>query len=222
MLKFSEIIGFPSDNVPREQKESLSFISQVGQAIYSRWYNGRTLFGHSATGWFQMMTDYAESRQSSAPYRDWFLGTKNDKNSMDRNFTEYSRKAYTNVSYEIVSPAPKFISTIKSMLSASDFKVHVESLNKESSYQKAYEKWKLYYEDKLINPMRQQIGIPVKEYPWVPANETELDMYERYHGFKLPLEMAMADIAESVFQISDWDKIRLRTIEKLIDFHDVS
>jgi hypothetical protein len=217
MLKFSEIIGFPSDNVPREQKESLSFISQVGQAIYSRWYNGRTLFGHSATGWFQMMTDYAESRQSSAPYRDWFLGTKNDKNSTDRNFTEYSRKAYTNVSYEIVSPAPKFISTIKSMLSASDFKVHVESLNQEASYQKAYEKWKLYYDDKLINPLREQIGIPTKDYPWVPANETELDMYERYHGFKLPLEMAMADIAEHVFQISDWDKIRLRTIEKLIE-----
>ena len=42
-------------------------------------------------------------------------------------------------------------------------------------------------------------------------------MYEKYHGFQLPLEDAMSDIAEHAFQISDWDKIRQRTIEKLVE-----
>lgn len=217
MLKFSEIIGFPSDNVPKEQKNQLDYIRQVAQAIYSRWYNGRTLFGHSATGWFQMMVDYSEARQSSAPYRDWFLGVKNDKNQTDRNFTEYSRKAYTNVSYEIVSPAPKFVSVIKSVLASSDYKVNVECLTKDAKYEKQYLKWKMYYDNTVLNPIRLEIGLPEVKYDWAPSSESELNMYEKYHGFQLPLESAMEDIVEHAFNISDWDKIRLRTIEKLVE-----
>jgi hypothetical protein len=217
MLKFSTIIGFPSDKVPQELKKERGYMNQVAQAIYSRWYNGRTLYGHTATGWFQMMCDYSEGRQSSAPYRDWFVGITNDKNATERNFTQYARKAYANVNYEIVSPAPKFVSTIKSLLSASDFKVNCQSLSPTSTFEKQKKKWRMYYEEKVLNPMREQVGIPKITLPWVPQDETELEMYEKYHGFKLPLESGMEDIAAHTFNISDWDKIRLRTIEKLVE-----
>ena len=216
MLKFTPIISFPSDRIPKEEKQSLSYITQVAQAIYSRWYNGRTLYGQTATGWFQMMTDYGEGRQSSAPYRDWFLGVQNDKNSPVNRMTQYARKAYTNVSYDIVSPAPKYLAVIKSVLSASDFKVKCESLTPTSNFEKQKKKWRMYYEDKVLNPIREQIGLAKVSLPWTPQDETELDMYEKYQGFKLPLENAMEDIAKHMFDISDWDKIRLRTIEALV------
>ena len=144
MFKFSTIIGFPSDKIPQELKKQRGYMNQIAQAIYSRWYNGRTLYGHTATGWFQMMCDYSEGRQSSAPYRDWFVCITNDKNATERNFTQYARKAYANVNYEIVSPAPKFVSTIKSLLSASDFKVNCQSLSPTSTFEKQKKKWRLF------------------------------------------------------------------------------
>ena len=145
------------------------------------------------------------------------MGITNDKNATESNFTQFARKAYANVNYEIVSPAPKFVSTIKSLLSASDFKVNCQSLSPTSTFEKQKKKWRMYYEEKVLNPMREQVGIPKITLPWVPQDETELEMYEKYHGFKLPLESGMEDIAAHTFNISDWDKIRLRTIEKLVE-----
>lgn len=217
MLKFTPIISFPSDRIPKEEKNSLSYITQVAQAIYSRWYNGRTLFGQTATGWFQMMTDYSEGRQSTAPYRDWFLGAQNDKNTPANRGTQYARKAYTNVSYDIVSPAPKYVSTIKSLLSASDYKVKCESLTPTSNFEKQKKKWGLYFDVKIGNPLKEANGIPITPMDWEPSDERELEMYEKYHGFKLPLENAMEDIAKHTFDVSDWDKVRLRTIESLVN-----
>jgi hypothetical protein len=130
--------------------------------------------------------------------------------------TQYARKAYTNVNYEIVSPAPKYIAVIKSVLSASDFKVKCESLTPTSQFEKQKKKWRLYYEEKLLNPLREELGLEKVVLPWVPQDEMELDMYDKYQGFKLPLENAMEDIAKHTFNVSDWDKIRLKTIDGLV------
>jgi hypothetical protein len=74
----------------------------------------------------------------------------------------------------------------------------------------------LYYEEKLLNPLREELGLEKVVLPWVPQDEMELDMYDKYQGFKLPLENAMEDIAKHTFNVSDWDKIRLKTIDGLV------
>lgn len=220
MLALSTAYGFPSDNVPKDKKNTPEYGLQVAQAIYSRWYNAAVPYGFANMSYFRMLRDYAEGRQSTAQYKKQYRGEKQNQGAnasgARKHQNENARRGYNNISFDIAPVAPHYINIIKSVLSQSDYKPVFVSTSKGDIDKKLTMKWSLYTEVKYENPMREQLGLPIKQREWYPSSQSELEIYERYHGFRLPLEVALTKVAEHCFDVAKWKLIRDQYADALI------
>lgn len=221
------ITTFPADDVSVDIKKSAAFARQAAQACYGRWYAAPTPYGSGGVvygnmQYFSQLKYYAEGRQTPEKYKKIYRGENvtNGKPTATpangNNYGENARRGYNNIGFDqnsIVTPAPVFISVIKALLSQSDYKVVVSSNSETDIKTKEKMKWKLYVDQKVTNPLKQELGIPYKKPDWWPETKAELELYEKYHGFRLPLETAFSKIAEHSFDISDWTGMR----EKILD-----
>lgn len=224
MLAYSgPTIVFPSDDVPTKKKEGRTWQSAVARSIWSRYSLGSTYYGFQNRDQMMLMRLYSDGRQPSDKYKDWMTGKKKEKASPaggEHMITDFFRKGYSNVDYSIDSPAPSFKSTILSVLSNSDYKVQAVSMSTGSIAEKKKRKFRLYFDTKF-KALREMAGLPLPVLPWEPQNLEELELYERLGGIKLSFEMAIEDICNHVFEISDWSSIRARGIEDEIDINFV-
>lgn len=228
MLPISRTYGFPSEYVPREKKETKEYGMQVAQAIYSRWYNASPIsfMGFNNTGYanmsyFRTLRQYAEGRQDAEQYKLMYRGANTGANnsgatSANNVNNPNARKGYNNISFEVESYAPVMVSTIKGILTSSDWKVQVESTSKADIKTKSKMKWKLYTESQIGNPLRQSVGLQPTKRDWFPQTKAELELYEKYHGFRLPLEVGLSKIAEHGFDISHWNTLRDQIIDSAL------
>jgi len=224
MLSTGSINGFPADDVSKSVKQSTKYGELIARAVYGRWYSspipygsGGTVYGNLA--YFNVLKAYAEGRQSPLKYKKLYRGDNkkggNATNGID-GYGENGRKGYNNIGFDqnsIVTTAPVYISTIKSLLTQSDYKVVVKSTSQSDISAKGKMKAKKYIDAKYVNPMKEEMGIPYKAAEWQPKSKAELEIYERYYGFRLPLETGLSMIAEHSFDISKWPKLR----DKMLD-----
>ena len=222
MIPTGKISPFPSDSISPDKKKDMAWGVSAAQAIYGRWYSAPIPYGSGGTvygnlGYFNMLKSYSEGRQSTLKYKKIYRGEISKPNSAGTDgYNENTRKGYNNIGFDqnsIVSSAPLLISVIKGLLTQSDYKVVVSSTSKSDKYLKEKIKWKMYIDAKVTNPLKQELGIPYKTPDWEPQSKSEMELYEKYHGIRLPIEVGLSMIAEHVFDISDWNKVR----DKMID-----
>lgn len=214
--------AFPSDDVSKEKKLSPEYGKLIAQAIYGRWFSAPYPFGAAGNPYgnlpyFNMLRAYAEGRQSPDRYRKQYRGQNAATPTTSvPSYDENRRKGYNNIGFDqnsIVSSAPMFIATIKSLLTQSDYKVVVSSNSYADVKKKNVAKWKKYVDAKIFNPMREQMGVEYQKPDWSPQTKAELELYDNVNGFRLPLETGLSMIAEHGFDISDWQKVR----DKMLD-----
>jgi hypothetical protein len=211
MLPISTALGFPKEDVTRDTKIKPQYGLQVAQSIYSRWYNAAVPYGFANMQYFRMLREYAQGRQSTLQYKKRYRGegSKNNSNKVNGNNSgENGRRGYNNISFDIDPVAPTFITIIKSKLAQSDYEATFISTTKSDIKTKEKMKWDLYAEAKFENPMREAKGLPPKQKDWYPRTIAELEIYEKYHGFRLPLETALTRIARHCLDVSKWKMMR--------------
>ena len=226
MLAVGQTYGFPDTKVTRDTKNTPDYGRQVAQAIYSRWYNspvaaygGFYNTGYANMSYFLMLRQYAEGRQDPSQYQLQYRGGsgKNAGNGKNQNLQSTSAvKGYNNISFDIESNIPVYISSIKGLLGQSDWRVKVDSSSKSDIKAKNKMKWKRYAEAKVGNPLKQKLGLPLTQRDWFPQSQGELELYERYHGFRLPLETGFSKVAEHGFDISNWSSTRDQWLDSLL------
>lgn len=213
---YSRSFPWPAEFAPPEQKETSEYGLSLARAIQDRYQLGGTPGPISPANrlWYNLMYQYAVGNQPKdqyvAAYRGYGqLTSKSDPQPAYNapQITEFDRRGLTNISYDIVSPAMKLISVLKALLEEADQMIDVESTSKEAMRKKTEEKFKLYYGSRIFAPLRKQLGLEYQKYEWVPQSKAELEVYEKYHGFKLPLETGLKKILNHTFDISDWDNL---------------
>lgn len=213
---YSKSFPWPAEFAPPEQKETAEYGLSLARAIQDRYQLGGTPGPISPANrlWYNLMYQYATGNQPKdqyvAAYRGYGQLTSRESPQPAYNapqITEFDRKGLTNISYDIVSPAMKLTSVLKALLEEADQMVDVESTSKEAMNKKVENKLRLYYGSKVFSPLRQQVGLDFQKYEWVPQSKAELEVYEKYHGFKLPFETGLKKILTHTFSISEWDML---------------
>lgn len=213
MPQDTSLTPFPKDDFPREKKSSPEYGIVVSDALINRSVGADQIWDRGRGSFFTSQKLFARGRQPIGPYKKEYRGTTQNGEA---------RKGYNNIDWRISSPAPTNISIIKTVLSGSDYMLHVSCLSKEAMHAKSVEKHRLWYEAEA-NKIRRRVAktleaeIPTKNLPWIPENKAELAAYEQYGGTKLPMERGLTKIGEDIFNTSDWDWIRDKLIEDMIE-----
>lgn len=225
MIPFDKITPFPNDETSPDKKKEMAFGVSAARSIYGRWYAAPIPYGSGGTvygnlGYFNIIKAYAEGRQSTIKYKKLYRGmSAKDSASNTRGGDENSRKGYNNIGFDqnsIVSSAPLYISVIKGLLTQSDYKAVVSSSSKSDKLLKSKIKWDMYVDSNIINPIKKDLGISYPKPDWEPKTINELELYEKYHGIRLPLEVGLSMIAEHGFYVSDWNKVRDKMLDSAI------
>lgn len=220
MIVQSSIMPWPSEDVSKSEKLSGEYGLAVSKSIWSRFSLNLTMYGYSNVAWFQSMTNYAQGRQPSAPYMDWFMVPASDKTGgTDRDVVSqnWKRKGYTDIDYTVRSLAGKYAGVTKSILTSTDHKVKVFSKNPESVKEKAMRKGELYVNATITNKWRKKLGVREKKMDWQPTDRQQLDLYDKMNGFALPIESGMEALINHGFDIGDWKTARLAYADRAIE-----
>lgn len=219
---------FPSDNVPESEKLKPEFGLRCARALYSRFCAGGTYFSFSQLPEMQETRNYGSGIQSAEKYKNWFTngsptGNKSipqgEAATSTRGMTKAQRKAMTNISYDIFSPMRKLSNVLLSILSDNDYKVKCVSLDKNIVNKKRRNKSEVYVKANFSNPLAKELGLKEYSLPFVPKDDTMLEMADRLGFFKTKYEVALEKLAESGFRASDWSHKRMLFNKDAIDFH---
>ena len=219
---------FPSDNVPEIEKLKPEFGLRCGRALYSRFCTGGTYFSYTQLPEMQETRNYGSGIQSVEKYKNWFtngspIGTKtrsnNETSQSTKGMNTAQRKAMANISYDIFSPMKKLTNVLLSILSDNDYKLDCVSLDKNIINKKKREKNDIYAKANFTNPLMRELGLPEFKLPFVPKDETMLDMADRLGFFKTKYEVALEKLAESGFRSSNWGSMRTDINRDAIDYH---
>lgn len=208
---------FPSDDLPQSEKEEVGFGKQVLQAINA--YNFGVAFWNCAGPNYARMAlteQYSDGNQPEDQYKQQVHGVIN-KNGESRDDKMKGLVSYANISYRVFNPMPKLVSTIRQMLSARDYRLEIESLDRTHVDEKIRAKFKLYSQVNHTNPMREEYGLPKVQNRFNPKSEQDLELIDKLGFFKLELEGALEKIVEHSFDISDWRFLRQQFQKNLID-----
>lgn len=213
------IKGFPDEFVPVEQKLTEKYGLAYAEGIYSRrLQGGYSIYTTASQYWFMLMHQYAQGLQDAGQYVNVYRGigtfrqkseSPEERNSSTRDqaLRDFDRKGLNNISFEVKSFAPKLTSTAKSLLQEADVFIDIDSISPEAMRKKELAKWRMYYGTKVINPLRQSAGVPLKSFDWQPQNKEELELYEKNRGFKMPMETGLKKIVDHTLEISQWPRI---------------
>lgn len=214
---------FPDDNIPEEDKLKPEYGLKVARAFYSRYINGGAYFGYAQVGDMQETRNYGAGLQDTSKYKDWFtngspIGSPQAKATQGLN--KKQRKALANISYDVFSPMPKMKNVLLSILSDNDYKVTVNSLDKNIIVKKKRAKANLYTKAKFTNPMAKRLGLPESKIPFVPKDEAMIEMADKLGFFKTRTEVALEKLSEAGFRLSNWkNELRNNINNDAIDYH---
>ena len=219
---------FPNDNIPEIDKLKPEYGLRVGRALYTRFCAGGTYFTYTQLPEMQETRNYGAGNQSQEKYRNWFtngspIGNKaipqGQASASTSGMSKAQRKAMANISYDIFSPMRKLSNVLLSILSDNDYKLDCISLDRNIVVKKKRKKYDLYAKANFTNPLAKKLGLPEFKLPFVPKDETMLEMADRLGFFKTRYEVALEKLAESGFRSSNWSGQRMEFNRDAIDFH---
>lgn len=201
------MVGFPDDYINPQRKDK-DYWLQVARAIWSR-YQGNVGFVHQDTAQYvRKMRAYSSGRQSIEPYLDIIVGRKTT--STQDGVRKYERKGYANVSYEIVSPAPKIKELMLGLLEEIDHTVEAIAVDEVSMDKKLSKKYEMLVTSKLmpvLKKMERINGIPAPQLQVEINNRADLELFEMIGGLKMGMEIALEKLADTIDQESDWKEL---------------
>jgi len=226
-----QILGsmlFPNDNIPEADKLKPEFGLRCARALYTRFCAGGTYFTYTQLPEMQETRNYGAGNQSQEKYKNWFtngspIGTRGtgqgDGAATTKGLSKAQRKAMANISYDIFSPMRKLSNVLLSILADNDYKLDCVSLDKNIINKKKRNKYDIYAKANYTNPLMKELGLPQYKLPFVPKDETMLEMADRLGFFKTKYEVALEKLAESGFRASNWAGQRMEFNRDAIDFH---
>ena len=196
--------AFPSQVVSDEEKSSLEYGTQVGQAIEYEWFGqGRTNGNRYLTSWnqFHQLRLYARGEQSIQKYKDE-LSINGDL-------------SYLNLDWKPVPILSKFVDIVVNGISSKSYDIKAyaqdpQSIKKRTDYAS------MLYEDMVakeyLNSLKQTLGIDLYQTPnidVIPESKEELELHMQL-SYKQSIEIAEEEAISSVLAQNKYDLTRKR------------
>lgn len=192
------------------QKKDNQFFLQYFEAMYSEYVKDRGGIPYSRRFDFNLYDLYAEGNQPTEKYMD-ILCPREKK--ADGKIGD--REGWMNISWDILSVAPKFERIFVGMFEKVEHEVTVSAINDKALEEKEDAKWNMWATKELQDFFSAQdklAGIQSSEPDWLPNSISELEMFMN-DSFKLPTEMGMEMGIDYAFYLSNWREIKKRMLK---------
>lgn len=194
-------------------KKDNNFFLNYFQAMYSEYLKDKGGIPYSRRFDFNLYRLYAEGNQPTEKYMNILAPMPKGKSNNEE------REGWMNISWDILSVAPKFRRIFTGMFEKIEHEVVCTAINDKALGAKEDFKWKLWAEKELQSYNRdldQQLGTNGSEPEWIPDTMQELEMFMN-ESFKLPTEIAMESGIEYAFYLSQWTEVKKRMLEDWFD-----
>ncbi len=220
---------FPNSDIDPKEKATKDYARSFAEAMYSMLFIGGLESGYSDFSRYRQARRYGRGNQSEEGYKDYFKGDDqttassigSDGTDLDgEGSSNYKRKGYGNMRWDIISPAQKISSQIHGNLDELDYRIMLDRIDSDSGDEEENAKWDLWVEASqkgFIDEFRNNAGIPGDDVDFIPANQQELDIYAAAGGFKPNYIKAMQKLLAHTENISDYQNIKEKHIDDLRD-----
>ena len=203
---------FPNRDVSEAEKNTPKYSLDYTRAIYNRYLNDKCAIRYNDSDRFDLLRNYGRGSQPVEIYKS-FLNSENGQPSTSNdtataNSFQSGRKGYNNIQWDVVSPIPKIRTIIKGYLDQFGQDIFVDAVDALSGDMKESIKWRAYMQAnqyEFIKEYHLKAGIPMEELDFMPANPTELNLFEAMGGFKLNYASAMEQLIRHTEDISNMD-----------------
>lgn len=224
---------FPDPNVDPLYKSDPKgqYVKEMLEAMYAKYANG-VLGDVNVFSEADLIRSYGAGCQPKEIYQEWAMTgqsyptnfVNNLVNGIDWN-TEgvhtQLEKAWGNVNFEIVSPMPQIKEKVKGILDKIDYDIHADTVDPFSNDEKKNKRLKMLVESKYkdwLGQVTSAMSIPQQEKDFEPETKEDLELYDKYGGFKLQCARIAQMLINYTFEISRYDKvIREQMIDDLLD-----
>lgn len=210
--------GSPRDS--RDEATKLNdkeWFIRKAEWLYSLWLRGYAYVPFSQSNEFFTLRRYAQGNQPNIKYMD-ILDPKDPNDGQ--------RKGFYNISWDILPIFPKYRDRIRGSLSRLDFNTSAQLLDDNSAQERTWMKVMSLIKERekeWIAQMNMAMGLEVEgevEQEGMlpkPQSVQEMEMIEQMGGYRLPLEAATEKLLFKSQKLSEWDLIKQRIEEDLID-----
>ncbi len=221
----------PADDIdPKNKNEAW----HMAWCQYILGYGSResNLTPYSRQDYIRMLRSYAEGSQDPDQYYKRFY----DESSLDsipNSQTDYDndssyqsrrnrREAFMNVNWQILPVFPKYLQLLLGKFSSMEHDITAEAIDLKSGEERENQKWDTWFETsqrEFLEQFYASIGSePQTSISFTPNNIEELELFDSMGGFKLKHEIAIEEIIEHSFNISNWSEtVKRKMIEDLIN-----
>lgn len=209
----SKDFKFPKDDVAPKDKvkngtRGSDWFYRYFQAMYSEYVKDKGGIPYSRRNDFNMYRLYSDGNQPTEKYMD-ILAPKDPHT--------HSREGWMNISWDIVSVAPKFKRIFIGMFEKLEHDIVCSAINDKALADKEDAKWMLWAGKELqsfFSSLDAKMGIDTSsaQPEFIPENIQELEMWMN-ECFKLKTEMAMEMGIDYSFYLSNWTDIKKRMLD---------
>lgn len=221
---------FPSPEISSEKKNKKEYCIPCAESIYSKYIRNRAGVKYSYASLFSELRDYGLGQQSEDKYKPFLSSSTKDTeqvSDIDGSWTnnrDYARKGWSNISWDIVSPAGKIRAMIKGLFDDIDFDVMADAIDADSGAEEEDRKWRLWATTRAeirgaTDRFRIKAGLPLDRPQFIPDSLEELEMFQAAGGFKMGYAMAMEKLVKHTGEISNWDDIKDKYLDDLLDYN---
>jgi len=221
LSSYSGAFAKPVDTIDPNKKKKPEYALAFCKFIYSQFYNGNSAIKSDMARRFVRYRSYAVGNQDTSVYKNWLSGGKNDGPQIPIvdpqtqtlvNQLKLEDMGLENINFDdIFSPLPKYIDTIIGILHDVNHNIEVNATDENSGAEREEMKFASYVRTELnkygwLTKFNTSMGIPEPEAPPVqPASRDELELFDNIGAFKLPVEIAMENIANHTIDIAELD-----------------
>lgn len=218
---FTGAFSKPVDTIDPNKKRQPEYILKFSKFIYSQFYNGNSAIKSDMARRFVRNRSYAVGNQDTSVYKNWIFGSKNNGPDIPIvdpatetlvNEIKLEDMGLGNINFDdVFSPLPKYVDTIIGILHDVNHNIEVNATDEKSGAEREEMKYMSYVKTELnkygwLTKFNTAMGIPEPEAPPVqPESRKELELFENIGAFKLPVEIAMEDLAAHTINIAQLD-----------------
>ena len=224
------IYNFPDHNVDPKVKLQKEWNVQYCQAIYSLYRNNLTGINFSDVDLFNKFRTYGNGNQDPTQYMSR-LGIEKSAVPIVPNQatssanptpqqTDFIRKGFMNINWEILSVAPNFKNVILGTFEDIEHDIYADGVDEKSGTEREQAKWMLWMEREMagfVAEMNATVGTEIKQPEYIPETMQELQMFSDLGGFKLRSEIAIEEGIRYTVDISEWKEIKRKIFEDLFE-----
>jgi len=196
--------------VKRGDAAGNSWYMRYFEAMYCDYLNNRCAIPYSSRFEYAQLRSYGQGAQSTEKYMDILCPADP---------TSGERKGYMNISYDIISVAPKFRRIFVGQFEKQEHDVVATAINDKALGEKEDQKWMMWATTKMqpfLDMMNQKMGIDSEVPQFIPESIAELEMFMQ-EGFKLPTETAIEMGIDYAFYMSQWHETKKRMLGDAFD-----